>query len=496
MINDIILPASKEIDILLLLEGTYPLVSGGVSTWIYNIISYLPHYRFGAIFIGGREEDYEGLQYPLPFNLVHLEIHYLFPKFQEPPHHYFQHEIKDIHCPFKDTSAIDGLAELKKLETLLLDQSSILQNDFWYSERSWDYIVENYVEKCGNISFIDYFWTMRNIHAPLWRLFDILKTAPVPKLYHSASTGYAGLLGALLATLSGKDLILTEHGIYTKERRLDLLQKNWIKQSIIQELHLDYINEKWINLFEMLSRICYTAADPIISLFKAYQDRQIEDGASPEKTRIIPNGVDIEKIAAYRTDAAPSPKKIVGLIGRVVKIKDIKTYIRAMAIVKQELPFIEAWIIGPEQEDPAYVKECRELVGLLNLKDVVFFRGRQNLDDVLSVIDLTILSSISEGQPLVILESFAAGVPCVVTDVGGCRELIDGKDEEDMKLGKAGAIVGISDPSGLAQAVIHLLSTPRDYQMAVDVGKKRVAQYYDLNMIIEKYDLIYQEHLA
>ncbi|NNM59040.1 MAG: GT4 family glycosyltransferase PelF [Legionellales bacterium] len=489
------LPKSNDIDILLMLEGTYPLVAGGVSTWIYNLITYLPHYRFGAIFIGGREEDYHGLQYPLPSNLVHLEIHYLFPKFEEPVHHFIQHEMKDIHCPFKDTDVMDGLTDLSKIEALLLDKSSILQNDFWYSERSWDYLVKNYIDKCGNISFIDYFWTMRNIHAPLWRLFEIMRTAPKAKLIHSASTGYAGLLAALLSTLSGKKFILTEHGIYTKERRLDLLQKNWIKQSIIQELHLDYINEKWINLFEMLSRICYRQADPVISLFKAYQERQIEDGASPKKTRIIPNGVNIKKIESYRQERPASSKNIVALIGRVVKIKDIKTFIRAIAIAKQQLPALEGWIIGPEREDPAYARECRELVELLHLSKVVFFKGTKNLEDVLNPIDIIVLSSISEGQPLVVLEGFAAGIPCIVTDVGGCHELIYGKDEEDIKLGKAGEVVSISDPSALAKAIVRLLQNPKEYQAVVKVGKQRVQKYYDLKRIIAEYNQIYQEHI-
>ena len=43
-------------------------------------------------------------------------------------------------------------------------------------------------------------------------------------------------------------------------------------------------------------------------------------------------------------------------------------------------------------------------------------------------LDFTILTSISEGQPLSVLESFAARRPCVTTDVGCCRELLEGKE--------------------------------------------------------------------
>ncbi len=50
-------------------------------------------------------------------------------------------------------------------------------------------------------------------------------------MYHTISTGYAGFLGAMLKRRTGKPLLLSEHGIYTKERKIDLFQSEWISDN-------------------------------------------------------------------------------------------------------------------------------------------------------------------------------------------------------------------------------------------------------------------------
>ena len=68
------------------------------------------------------------------------------------------------------------------------------------------------------------------------------------------------------------------------------------------------------------------------------------------------------------------------------------------------------------------------LVKELELDNVVF-TGRIDVRDYLGRMDMTILTSISEGQPLTILESYAARKPVIATDVGNCRELIYGEND-------------------------------------------------------------------
>lgn len=495
-------PKSDNVDILLLLEGTYPFVSGGVSSWAYTLMLSMPQFRFGVVFLGGSESLYDEPKYPFPDNLVYLDDFYLFPEFERPHRpaflkekYYFYDEITQLHSDCLDPFKIDSEKTIGDIERLIFSENGISEQDFWYSRQSWDYTVEKYKEKCSDISFIDYFWTVRGLHAPLWRLFDISKKVPVPKLYHSASTGYAGMLGSILSRKHDKPFILTEHGIYTKERRIDLLQRNWLEDYYIREAHTEYINDRWITLFEILARISYSAADPIISLFGAYRDRQIDDGAPKNKTIIVPNGVDVDKFAACEHHSHDLTKPVIAMVGRVVKIKDIKTFIRCMAVVIQKMPDAIGWIVGPEETEPDYVEECHELIRILKLEKNIHLMGTQKMENILKKIDLLVLSSISEGQPLVVLEAFAAGIPTVLTDVGACRELVYGANDEDAKLGQAGEVLPISSPGKLADAILSLLTDPNFYQSAAKAAKARANTYYALNDITNIYKDLYLEKI-
>jgi len=187
---------------------------------------------------------------------------------------------------------------------------------------------------------------------------------------------------------------------------------------------------------------------------------------------------------------------VLCLIGRVVPIKDIKTFIRAMRRVVNQMPAAEGWVAGPEDEDPAYAEECRDLVRSLGLEANVRFLGFQKIDDLMPKIGLLILSSISEALPLVILEGYAAGVPTVSTDVGSCRQLIEGLDDEDRAIGVSGAVVPIADPQSLADASLALLGNPENWRAASRAGVERVERYYTDDLMFGRYRAVYEGALA
>jgi glycosyltransferase involved in cell wall biosynthesis len=187
---------------------------------------------------------------------------------------------------------------------------------------------------------------------------------------------------------------------------------------------------------------------------------------------------------------------VVALIGRVVPIKDIKTFIRAIFIASRTLPDIQGWIIGPEEEDPAYALECRALVESLGLAGNVKFLGFQRIDDVLPKIDVIALTSISEALPLVVLEGFAAGVPAITTDVGSCRQLIEGEGDEDRALGAAGLVVQLANPAAFASAVLSLLGDDTRWLAAQQAGLARVRRYYTRAQMVERYRILYDRLAA
>jgi glycosyltransferase involved in cell wall biosynthesis len=499
-------PRAAEADIALLLEGTFPYVSGGVSSWVNQIIRAFPEIRFAVVFLGSRAADYGDPKYLLPENVVHCEVHYLHdfldatrkPAPQTGDARAFA-DVAALHESFRGAAHPDS-ALFARLAGELAPGGRLPHEDFLHGERAWNLIRDSYRRFCSDPSFVDYFWTVRIMHAPLWQLAKVAARLPKVRACHSVSTGYAGFLGAVLAKTRGLPLILSEHGIYTKERKIDLFKSEWIRdnRNVFQRdpSELSYFRQMWIRFFEMLGRLCYEAADPIVALYEANRQRQIADGAPPERTRNIANGIDIGRFAPLRAQRPTAAPPVLCLIGRVVPIKDVKTFIRAMRRVVNRLPEAEGWIAGPAEEDPAYAEECRNLAESLGLAERVRFLGFQRVETLLPKVGLVVLSSISEALPLVLLEGFAAGVPAVSTDVGSCRQLIDGLDAEDRALGSAGRVVGIADPQALADAALALLTDPGAWQSAAEAGVARVERYYGEPLMVSRYREIYGRRLG
>ncbi|MBP6708751.1 MAG: GT4 family glycosyltransferase PelF, partial [Candidatus Accumulibacter sp.] len=225
-------PRATDADVALLLEGTFPFVSGGVSSWVNQIIRAFPTLRFAIVFIGSRKEDYGEQKYALPDNVVHLETHYLydFSKVSGPT---LPGQIDDkvhgdmlaIHNMFKRGHGDEaGNAAFRSLCEEMMPGGKLTDEQFLHGEQSWTLTCERYRQYCTDPSFVDYFWTVRIMHAPLWQLARIAQELIPARAYHSVSTGYAGFLGALLHHTRHRPLILFEHGIYTKERKIDLFK--------------------------------------------------------------------------------------------------------------------------------------------------------------------------------------------------------------------------------------------------------------------------------
>lgn len=494
-------------DVMLLLEGTFPYVSGGVSSWVNQMIRAFPDIRFGIVFIGSRRQDYGEMAYALPDNVVHLETHFLYD-FPPPPMVHGSagdarafEKSDQLHEMLREPGKEAEAGELiRELMPMLREGGALSEDAFLYSRRAWQTITDQYRQFCTDPSFTDYFWTIRIMHKPLWQLVRIADTLIPAKMYHTVSTGYAGFLGAMLRYRTGRPLLVSEHGIYTKERKIDLFQSQWIRdnRNIFERdiSQISYFRELWVRFFETLGRVCYDAGDEIVALYEGNRRRQVADGAIEARTRNIPNGINLPRLAALREQRAPGVPPVLCLIGRVVPIKDIKTFIRAMLTVVREYPDAEGWIAGPEDEDPEYAKECRSLAESLGLGGKVRFLGFQKIDELLPKVGVLVLSSISEALPLVVLEGFAAGVPCVTTDVGSCRELVFGLPGEDAALGAAGGVVRIADPAALADAALALLTDPARWQAAQTAGIRRVERYYTQEQMVGSYRTLYSSLMA
>jgi len=229
----------------------------------------------------------------------------------------------------------------------------------------------------------------------------------------------------------------------------------------------------WIEAFEGFARLTYAASDPVVTLYRGNQRMQLRDGAAPARLTIIPNGVDFQRYAAIPRDPAPRPPT-VALIGRVVPIKDVKTFIRAVGLLRRRIPEARGEILGPLEEDPVYARECAALIRQLGLQGCVTLHGPVVVPDWLGRIDVNVLTSISEAQPLSILEAGAAGVPCIATDVGACREMIEGNPPGAATLGAGGAVTPVANPAATADAMARLLADPGAWSAASRGMQERV----------------------
>src|SRR5207247_9193674 len=135
----------------------------------------------------------------------------------------------------------------------------------------------------------------------------------------------------------------------------------------------------------------------------------------------------------------------------VVPVRDVVTCIRACLLALQAVE-LDVRSIGPVDEDPAYVRRCRRLVAKLGLERAVRFEGALPIERVYSEIDVLVLTSFSEGQPLVILEAGAAGIPVVASDAGACRELLEGRGNADRPIGPSGIVTRLAAPGATAAA--------------------------------------------
>ena len=525
-------------DVCLLLEGTFPYVRGGVSTWVKQMIEGMPHLNFSIIYLGADAASQGEPAYELPKNVVHLETHWLLDSPREEPvieglvarvrnwgrrsdnkglkRQRFA-DNNQLHSQLREASmplpAGDGGGQAAsprcrvlrnnvaaQFTELLVGPNAITEEELQQDRDAWETIREKYHDAPPGLDFNHFFWSVRSMHGPLFTLARIARNAPDALLYHSVSTGYAGFLGAMLKNATGKPFIISEHGIYTKERELDLAQVEWIPQELDPfkvglNDNMSYLRSVWIRFFASLGRMSYGAADEVFTLFDGNRQRQLLDGADIARLSIIPNGVNVQRFRAVRRAEDAQVPPVLALIGRVVPIKDIKNFIRAMRIVRARMPKAEGWLFGPEDEDEDYTRECKLLVESLGLSHVVKFRGFGKPDDIFPQVGLSVLTSVSEGQPLVVLEGFAAGIPAVTTDVGSCSELIYGVDDDDQALGAAGAVVPIADPAAFADAALALLSDPERWQSASRAAIARVETFYDEVDMIARYQSVYEQQI-
>jgi glycosyltransferase involved in cell wall biosynthesis len=468
--------------VCLVAEGCYPYAVGGVSSWAHNLIKSFPHEEFILLTIVANRDIRGKFVYELPVNVTEVYEVYLsdFDWGDSKKRNRKSHMKDSEYQALSDLVMNRNITDINwKALFTFFTQRKLSINDLLMGEDFLNVVKECYQSQYSQVAFADFLWTMRSIYLPL---FLIMKTKiPKADLYHAVATGYAGVLAGMAKVLYGTKVLISEHGIYTREREEELIKAKWV-EGIYKNI--------WIDQFKKMSLLAYEMADIVTSLYEHARELQIELGCPAEKTMITPNGIDAARFA-HLPGKPPDEEKMVniGAILRVTPIKDVKTMIQAFAFAKERIPRVKLWIMGPWEEDMDYAQECFDLVEILKIPDVMF-TGRINVMEYLGRMDLTILTSISEGQPLTILESYAAKKPVIATDVGNCRGLIYGEGDD---FGPAGILTHIMNVEEIAQAMVQMAeSGAMRVQMGIN-GYNRLMSKYRIEHMQKMYNHIYQQ---
>lgn len=489
---------APEADVCLILEGSYPYVAGGVSTWAHDLIKAQAPMTFSIVALTADEKPRE-LRYQLPDNVVQLVNLPLRSPADGPESRLgatrLMRDLTQALIAMRGDTAQHGFR--RAVELIAQTRAAVGTRLLMNSPAAWEMVTAMYREDAPESSFLEYFWTWRALFGGLFA--TLLCDLPKARVYHTISTGYAGLVAARAALETGRPAVLTEHGIYTNERRIEITMAEWLYDAAESWYQIETprwdLRQLWMAAFQAYARVCYECCTEITTLYGGNQILQRADGAPPERMRIIPNGIDVAMYSALPRETA-ARRPTVALIGRVVPIKDIKTYIRAADALRRTVPDVLCWVMGPADEDAEYAEECFELVRYLGLQETVVFLGRVKISEYLGRIDVLALTSISEAQPLVILEAGAAGVPTVATDVGACREMLEGHPDETPALGAGGEVVPLSSPNAAAAAMSRLLTDPDWWQRCSDAIRTRTERYYNKREIDRIYGDMYRDMMA
>lgn len=465
--------------ICIVAEGCYPYTVGGMSSWAHGLISSFPNQEFVILTIVANRDMRGKFVYELPENVIEVHELYLddldWVKRRGPKKRMSRREYEALRSLMLgkqvDWEALIDFFQKKKrsLNDLLMGE------DFLHA------VTEFYMMNYSQIVFTDFLWTMRSIYLPLFRALQM--KIPKADVYHCLCTGYAGVLGSMGKFIHNGRLLISEHGIYTREREEELIRSKWVK-GIYKNI--------WNEQFRKMSKMAYDRAELVTSLHGRARELQAELECPVEKTMVIPNGIQVERFQGLLGKTESERNEIyVGAVFRVTPIKDVKTLIQAFGFAKEQEPKLKLWIMGPLDDDDEYAQECFDMVGLMGIPDVIF-TGKVDVREYYGKMDMTILTSISEGQPLTILESFAAHKPVIATDVGDCRGLILGNGEED-GFGEAGIITHIMNVEEITHAILTLA---RNRQMRIQMGENgyhRVSALYRMDIMLNRYGKIYRE---
>lgn len=230
--------------------------------------------------------------------------------------------------------------------------------------------------------------------------------------------------------------------------------------------------------------VCRRVVDAVVVNSSAAGDELVSRfGVPRSKVQNVGVGTRLERFngsapdEGLRHELGLDGAKVVGIVGKLSPVKGHRHFLESAALVSRARDDVRFLVVGdgPERE------KLERRAGELGVADSVRFAGvRENVPEVMGLMDVLVLSSLSEGSPNVVLEGMAAGLPIVATRVGGVPELV--------RDGETGLLVEPGDAAGMAEAALALLDDPGRADAMGKAGRATALDEYDIARVVERFE--------
>ena len=226
--------------------------------------------------------------------------------------------------------------------------------------------------------------------------------------------------------------------------------------------------------------------------------------AQASKVRVVKLGVDLEPFLLSTQEKTAIAKKItcpalrIGIVGRLVPIKNHKMFLDSAKIFLEQNPSIKAAfiIIGDGELKQELIDYCHRL----GLSDHVQFCGwKKEFPEIYTNLDIVALTSNNEGTAIALIEAMACSVPVIATNVGGVRDLLGNSQLEfisdGFKIFKRGILCRDNDAKGFAKGMEYLVKNKQLSKNIANVAQSFVVENYSKDRLIRDMESLYTEFL-
>lgn len=472
--------------IALVSEGTYPYLMGGVSVWCDQLIRGMADYRWDMVALTA--DGSERMVWEAPDNLEGVRSVPLWgpgptrgrgprrtrPLFAPAYRTLLTALLTPVDPPSEQAAAhrsdfVCGLRGLYDLAAaggnlgaaLTSNEALTIMIDAWRGIYDDDALTLADAAEAA--------WLLEHMLRPL----SADPVAPDTDIVHASMNGLSMLVAISAKWRYGTPIVMSEHGIYLRERYLSYLDDN--TRHAVKVLVLSF--------FRTLAGVGYLVAD-VLAPHSSYNRRwALRNGADPRRMWTMYNGVSLAEFPVAESE--PDEPTIV-FMGRIDPLKDLHTLLRAFAIVRSELPDARLRIYGGTAAgSEPYRDSCLRLIDELGLQGTAVLEGRVDTPvNAYHAASIVALTSISEGFPYTVIEAMACGRTVVCTNVGGISEAVGET---------AGIVVRPRDSEAVAKACLLLLRDRAMRQTMGQAARARVVELFTLQHSINAYRTVYEQ---